>query len=468
MSNVIERIGQLLTSLQSPDFYEREEAVKELGRYTEDEAVAGLVLALEDTDLGIRELAADVLGKMQGEIVSQLLIRFLAHGDIGTRNLSAEILVRIGVPAVQPLVEALESDDPDVRKFVVDVLGLIGDVSTVQPLCRSLSDENANVVCSAAEALGEVGSSEAIPELVAAYQRCEDTRLQVIEALGKIGDPSCIDMLFGFLKHIRESLPSSNLVYIAYAVILLLIVWHAGSILMNMDRGGSPQMLIWDLVLLPPMLGSLAVFRRSISYAASAVAILLAFGIVDANLMDEVTQCMVMGLAAAAFLELTWANVRFDSIYELGSLGLPRNHGRPRAIFNTTMVRYMVVFGSVLMVSAIILVVISILPSWFASDPTPGVPSPVDADTVMAPFYLLLWIVVLTVAGRWTLITFMGSHQGHRTIDWIREHMLIPQRLRRRQGGNEPSVGEAREPDPGTAGVWEEESSPPEIPVPHG
>ncbi|MFH1374467.1 MAG: HEAT repeat domain-containing protein [bacterium] len=200
MSNVIERIGQLLTNLQSPDFYEREEAVKELGRYTEDEAVAGLVLALEDTDLGIRELAADVLGKMQGEIVSQLLIRFLAHGDIGTRNLAAEILVRIGAPAIQSLVEALESDDPDVRKFVVDVLGLIKDESAVKPLCKSLSDENDNVVCSAAEALGEIGSSKAISELVAAYQRCEDSRLQVIEALGKIGDPSSLDMLFGFLK----------------------------------------------------------------------------------------------------------------------------------------------------------------------------------------------------------------------------------------------------------------------------
>jgi len=275
-------------------------------------------------------------------------------------------------------------------------------------------------------------------------------------------------MLFGFLKHIRDSRPASNLVYIAYAVILLLIVWHAGSILINMERGGSPQMLIWDLVLLPPMLGSLAVFRRSISNAAIAVTILLIFGLVDANLMDEITQCMVMGLAAAAFLELTWAHVRFDRIYELGGLGLPRNHGRPRAIFSTTMVRYMVVFTSVLMVSTIILVVISILPSWFASDPTPGVPSPIDADTVVAPFYLLLWIIVLTVAGRWTVITFMGSRQGHRTIDWVREHMLMPQRLRRRPGGNGPSEGEAREPDPGTGGVWEEESSPPDIPVPHG
>jgi len=200
MSNVIDRIGQLLAQLQSPDFYEREEAVKELGTYSEDEAVAGLVLALEDFDLGIRELAADRLGQMKGEIVSQLLIRFLSHGDIGTRNLAAEILVRIGRPAVPPLIEAIDNDDHDVRKFVVDVLGLIKDDAAVEPLCGRLFDENPNVVCSAAEALGEIGSSKVITALVAAYDRTEDVRLQAVEALGKIGDPSALDTLFGYLK----------------------------------------------------------------------------------------------------------------------------------------------------------------------------------------------------------------------------------------------------------------------------
>ena len=276
-----------------------------------------------------------------------------------------------------------------------------------------------------------------------------------------------LSMLLGFLKSRRESQPNSNLVYLAYGAIVLLIIWHVGSILISMDRGGSPQVLVWDLVLLPPMLGALAVFRRSIGTATIAVAILLAFGLVDANLMDEVTRCMVMGLAAAAFLELTWAHIRFDRIYELGGLGLPRNQGRPRAMFDATMVRYMVVFTAVLTVSAILMVVISILPSWFASDPTPGVPSPIDADTVMAPFYLLLWLVVFTVAGRWAVIAFMGSRQGHRTIEWVREHMLLPRRLRRRPSRKDPSEETVREPDLGADIVWEEETPPPEIPVPH-
>ena len=118
MTPVIERIGHLLAQLQSPDYYEREEAVKELGTYPENEAVAGLVLAIEDSDLGIRELAADFLSRLRKPTAVRLLIRFLGHDDIGTRNLASEILTRIGQPAVEPLLENLGCDDHDIRKFI--------------------------------------------------------------------------------------------------------------------------------------------------------------------------------------------------------------------------------------------------------------------------------------------------------------------------------------------------------------
>jgi HEAT repeat protein len=140
MNTVVERIGELLAQLQSSDFYEREEAVRELGAHGEDEAVAGLVMALEDPDLGIRELAAEQLGRIGGRTASQLLIRFLANEDIGTRNLASEVLIRIGTDAVAPLIENLVSDDDDVRKFIVDALGLIGDSRALGPVCERLWD----------------------------------------------------------------------------------------------------------------------------------------------------------------------------------------------------------------------------------------------------------------------------------------------------------------------------------------
>ncbi len=199
MSDVAEQIGELLTQLQSPDFFEREEAVKELGVYGEDEAVAGLVLAMEDPDLGIRELAADHLARIKGTTAAQLLIRFLAHEDIGTRNLASEILVKIGGQAVPSLVEEIDCDDHDVRKFICDVLGLIQDEQAVEPLKQRLWDDNINVVCSAAEALGEIGSGDAVSDLIAVSDKIEDARLPALEALGKIGQPEALEHLYGLL-----------------------------------------------------------------------------------------------------------------------------------------------------------------------------------------------------------------------------------------------------------------------------
>lgn len=200
MENAVERIGELLSRLQSADFYEREDAVRELGTYNTDEAVAGLVLAIEDPDLGIRELAADRLVEMAGPTTSRLLIKFLAHADIGVRNLASEILVRIGADAVPAAVEEIGTDDSDVRKFIVDVLGLIAHPSAVEPLCQCLWDECANVACSAAEALGEIRAVEAVPHLIAAYEKIDDVRLQAVEALGKIGDTAALDKLYTLLQ----------------------------------------------------------------------------------------------------------------------------------------------------------------------------------------------------------------------------------------------------------------------------
>lgn len=201
MSTAVDQIADLLSRLQSPDFYEREEAVRSLGSYGEDEAVAGLVMALEDPDMGIRELAADLLAQMKGNTASQLLISFLGHADIGTRNLAAEILVKVGEEAVQPLLDDIDNEDYDIRKFIVDVLGLIKDPRSVEQICRKLYDENANVACSAAEALGLIGSKEAVPALIGAFENVEDSRLPAAEALGKIGDPSSLEQLYAFAKN---------------------------------------------------------------------------------------------------------------------------------------------------------------------------------------------------------------------------------------------------------------------------
>ncbi|MEZ5359467.1 MAG: HEAT repeat domain-containing protein [Candidatus Zixiibacteriota bacterium] len=204
MPDVKMSIDDLLNQLSSPDFFEREEAVKQLGQMDADEAIAGLVMALEDDDRGIRELAADCLVKQGCDTSSRLLASFMGHNEISVRNLAAEILVRIGGNAVPALVEALDDNDHDVRKFALDVLGLIKDKSVAGRVHAMLDDRNDNVACSAAEALGHLGTEDSVEPLLTAFDKHDFLRPQAAEALGRIGSASAYD---GLVQHLHADDP---------------------------------------------------------------------------------------------------------------------------------------------------------------------------------------------------------------------------------------------------------------------
>ena len=204
-------IDELLNQLSSPDFFEREEAVKRLSRIDADESVAGLVMALEDEDRGIRELASNSLVQQGGDTCSRLLASFMGHQDISVRNLAAEVLVRIGVDALPALIEGLESPDHDIRKFSLDVLGLIKDSSVAGRVHAMLDDSNQNVACSAAETLRYIGTPDSVQPLLEAFRKHEFLRPQAAEALGLIGSPKAYEGL-------REYLTSGDPV-VLYSVI---------------------------------------------------------------------------------------------------------------------------------------------------------------------------------------------------------------------------------------------------------
>ena len=58
--------------------------------------------------------------------------------------------------AVQPLINALNDGDSDVRRNAAEALGNIKSDTAVQPLINALKDERLNVRGSAAEALRKI------------------------------------------------------------------------------------------------------------------------------------------------------------------------------------------------------------------------------------------------------------------------------------------------------------------------
>src|SRR5512143_2655040 len=135
-------LDELGRKLESSDTEERREAAVELGRGGA-EVVPLLFRSLEDRDWRVRKTAVEALVLIRGERVIKGLLRALnAPDNAGARNSAIEALVRIGGPAVDALIPLVETPDPDVRKFVVDILGDIRDARAVPVLIGRLDDDD--------------------------------------------------------------------------------------------------------------------------------------------------------------------------------------------------------------------------------------------------------------------------------------------------------------------------------------
>ena len=77
-------------------------------------------------------------------------------------------LGKIGSSAVDPLIQALQDKDYQVRSRAAYTLGEIEDDRAVEPLIQALSDEEWVVRGNAAEALGKIKDERAVEPLIQA------------------------------------------------------------------------------------------------------------------------------------------------------------------------------------------------------------------------------------------------------------------------------------------------------------
>jgi HEAT repeat protein len=154
-----------------------------------EEALAQLVEALGDESWRVRkEAAARAASWDDRERAIAALIESLAEpATIGRRNAAVEGLVRLGEPAVSPLLEALERR-PEHRKLIIDTLGLIGDPRGAPALAPLVDDPDLNVRAAAGEALGLIGGPEAEAALAKGLERGQVLlSLACLEALNRLG-----------------------------------------------------------------------------------------------------------------------------------------------------------------------------------------------------------------------------------------------------------------------------------------
>jgi HEAT repeat protein len=96
-------------------------------------------------------------------------------------------LVKLGKPAVEPLIQKLKQTNSLHQRIAAYVLGEIGDVRAVKPLILKLNDSDVDVRSYAAEALGKLGDIRAVEPLTQiSKDKDESVRKAAEEALEKI------------------------------------------------------------------------------------------------------------------------------------------------------------------------------------------------------------------------------------------------------------------------------------------
>ncbi len=227
----------LLEALQGEYFTVRSRAALALGKIGEPKAVELLLHALKDKEDEVRIAACLALGLFKDpstfdDITNVLLddpkieVRQAAAKALGNTQLPAALpylmealhdsfwwyereyaatdllaaIEKMGVAAVNPVIEALGDKEGTVRKFAAILLGKLGDPRAIEPLGMALYDLHHEVGKAAAEALTHFGAS-AIDVLTEALNHPEMwIRIHAMEALSQIKDERVAPLLLEMLN----------------------------------------------------------------------------------------------------------------------------------------------------------------------------------------------------------------------------------------------------------------------------
>lgn len=181
----------------------KRKAIEDLKDKPQDIAIPELLKAMEDRSWRIRKFASEILIEnfpVQGYING--LIQLLHIEDnAGARNSAIELLIKLGKKATPYLITAFNTNNRDVRKFIIDIFGEIKDRKVIPLLLEALRDEDDNVRASAVEHLGHMGEATVVDALIDILNGGDIwTAFPAADALGRIGDKRAIPHLLRSLS----------------------------------------------------------------------------------------------------------------------------------------------------------------------------------------------------------------------------------------------------------------------------
>ncbi len=202
----MEELDELLKQLESEDSTDRHEATWKLGGLEDAKAVETLVGLLKDPSPLIKDEAVNSLARIANEEVVKAVVPLLYSHEVYIRNISLEILSRLGEVCLPELSARLGEEDEDVLKFVIDIIGLIGNHEPVPKVIPLLKHKNPNIRAAVAVAFGKMYATEAIEPLLEALNDDDEwVKFSVLEALGTIGGAQVTEKLLDVFRAIDVS-----------------------------------------------------------------------------------------------------------------------------------------------------------------------------------------------------------------------------------------------------------------------
>ena len=148
-------IEEYIQDLKSDDEFVVEEAIGQL-EFNADEAIDPLIEALDSNDKEIKKGVCTVLGYIKNPKAIDPLIKLLYDGNKMVRRDASTALSLMGEEAVDPLLEVIHDDDWRVRGAAVWALGGIGSKRALKNVEELLDDEKNYVVVGAKFAVDNI------------------------------------------------------------------------------------------------------------------------------------------------------------------------------------------------------------------------------------------------------------------------------------------------------------------------
>jgi len=138
------------------------------------------------------------------------LIKALDYEKKSIKSDAKEALIRIGSPAVEPLLSALDNSSVMDRGLIIEVLGEIGGEKTFESLVSLLNDDsNEEIAYKIVKQLPNFGE-QAIPYLIDSVKSRSEVTYDAEKGLSKIGKPA-LEPVIELLYDPEDSIKASGI-----------------------------------------------------------------------------------------------------------------------------------------------------------------------------------------------------------------------------------------------------------------